>query len=414
MTPRTKNVSIPLERAPWSDGAAIIRTLREHGHDGYFTGGCVRDFLLGRAIKDIDIATSARPERVEECFEKTVAVGKQFGVVVVVMPSGENIEVATFRNDGAYIDGRRPTTVVFSNAEEDVKRRDFTVNALLYDPLAGTVIDYVDGLADMEKKIIRAVGDAAKRLSEDRLRVLRALRFAAQLDYEIEEQTWAAVQATDLSGLSAERLMDEWFKGLAGERPARWLELVVASGRMAEFCAPLADLSARDERYQSLLAALKRLDRSEKREVACALWLSAAPLTEALAWLERQPLAKAFATDVTWLLRQLAATENFMRLGVADRRRLMQHAQAANLARLGALSSLEGSGTCVIAEAFAAEERAGAFVPLLRANDLIALGFTPGPALGKALRLLEDEQLEGAIIDEAAARARARELLGKA
>jgi tRNA nucleotidyltransferase/poly(A) polymerase len=404
VTPRTRSVSIPLERAPWSDGAAIIRRLREHGHDGYFTGGCVRDFLIGRPIKDIDIATSARPEQVEECFEKTVAVGKQFGVVVVVTPTDENIEVATFRNDGAYIDGRRPTEVVFSNAEEDVKRRDFTVNALLYDPLAGTVIDYVDGLADLERKLIRAVGDAAKRLNEDRLRVLRALRFAAQLNYEIEPQTWAAVKATDLGGLSAERLMDEWFKGLSGEHPARWVELVVASGRMGEFCSPLADLAAHDV----LAAALGRLLKSDQREVACALWLSVAPLPTALAWLERQPLARGLAADIAWLLRQRAAAGGFSQLRVAERRRLMQHPQAANLKRLCELSAPGTAPTRAIAEAFDAERRVGPFVPLMRANDLMALGFTPGPALGKALRQLEEAQLEGRIASAEAAQEMAK------
>lgn len=400
MIPKTRSVSFPLERQPWSDGNTIIEVLRRNGHEGFFVGGCVRDALIGRGIKDVDIATSARPEQVEACFPKTVAVGRQFGVVVVVMPSGANIEVATFRSDGAYIDGRRPASVIYSSAEEDVNRRDFTVNSLLYDPSAGKVIDYVDGLEDLGKKRVRAVGDAAKRLTEDRLRVLRALRFAAQLDFSIEDATWAAVANTTLVGLSAERLMDEWFKGLAGEHPSRWFELIALSGRMPEFCPPLASATRHE--------GLSRLARGDAREVAAALWLSPAPLSDALAWLERQPLAKNLAADIAWLLTQANAAGGFMQLRIAERRRRMQHAQAGNLARLCELMALDASAA--IGEALATEQRNGPFQPLVRANDLISLGFKPGPALGAALKQLEEAQLEGRITSVEDARALARTL----
>ncbi|MBA3937426.1 MAG: CCA tRNA nucleotidyltransferase, partial [Planctomycetes bacterium] len=144
-----------------------MRALVAAGHEAYLVGGCVRDLLLGRAVHDADVATNAHPEQVEACAAaagwRTVAVGRQFGVIIVVAPGGANVEVATFRHDGAYIDGRRPTTIAFTSAVADVQRRDFSVNALLYDPLQGLVIDHVDGLADLAARRLRAVGDATAR-----------------------------------------------------------------------------------------------------------------------------------------------------------------------------------------------------------------------------------------------------------
>ncbi|MBA3845443.1 MAG: CCA tRNA nucleotidyltransferase, partial [Planctomycetes bacterium] len=316
---------------PWDDGVAVVRVLRDAGHESYLVGGCVRDLLLGRAVKDADVATAAHPEQVERCFARTIAVGRAFGVVVVVMPSGANVEVATFRHDGAYIDGRRPTSVQYGTSADDVERRDFTVNALLFDPIAGNVIDHVDGLSDLAARRLRAVGDAAARLREDRLRVLRALRFAAQLGLAIEPATWAAIRATPLTGLSGERIVQEWLKGLAGERRGDWLRLVVASGRMAEFSPPLAGTAA--DAIETTAARLDRLVEDDAVEVRAAIWLAAAPLTDALAWLDALPLPNALADGVRWLLGPGRDGAALLALDEVARWRLLQRAATRALAR---------------------------------------------------------------------------------
>src|SRR2546428_3840454 len=172
----------------------LVRRLRAAGHDAYFAGGCVRARLLGREPLDYDIATRAPPGTVQALFPRTVPVGAQFGVVLVVT-DGMPVEVATFRSDAAYVDGRRPSAVHFGSAREDALRRDFTVNALFLDPLTGEVVDFVAGQADLRAGIIRAIGDAGARIAEDRLRMLRAARLAARLGFTIEHATLEAIRA---------------------------------------------------------------------------------------------------------------------------------------------------------------------------------------------------------------------------
>src|SRR4051812_32115717 len=188
----------------------IVRKLRDNGHVAYFAGGCVRDLLSGKPPKDIDIATDARPEIVQKLFPRTYAVGAHFGVIVV-LENGFQFEVATFRSDGAYLDGRHPVEVHFATAEEDAARRDFTINGMFFDPEKEEVIDYVGGRADLKRRIIRAIGDPAQRFAEDRLRMLRAVRFATVLGFEIDRPTWDAVGAssTAITQISAERIRDE-------------------------------------------------------------------------------------------------------------------------------------------------------------------------------------------------------------
>ncbi|MDC1141842.1 CCA tRNA nucleotidyltransferase [Planctomycetota bacterium] len=188
----------------------VITTLKASGHEALLAGGCVRDLLLGKEPQDYDVATSATPDQVEAIFPRTVPVGKAFGVVIV---HGDNcaVEVATFRSDGNYSDGRRPDSVTFTNAEEDAKRRDFTINALFLDVASGEVIDYVNGQSDLTHQVIRAVGDPAQRFREDKLRLLRAVRFAANLKFTIDTHTEQAVTdaATDVATCSAERIQAE-------------------------------------------------------------------------------------------------------------------------------------------------------------------------------------------------------------
>ena len=221
----------------------IIERLVQDGHEAYFVGGCVRDMVMRRTLVDIDIATSATPDRIMQLFARTVPVGVQFGVVLVL--TGEYaFEVATFRSDGEYHDGRHPATVHFSSPEQDARRRDFTVNGLFYDPLTDRLVDFVGGQVDINKKIIRAIGDPHARFTEDKLRLLRALRFAARFDFAIEKNTWQALceQAPHIHEVSAERVRDELIKMFTDRAPGRSLELLDASGLLEEVLPEVAAL----------------------------------------------------------------------------------------------------------------------------------------------------------------------------
>ncbi|MBI5821093.1 MAG: CCA tRNA nucleotidyltransferase [Verrucomicrobia bacterium] len=209
----------------------IVRTLRAAGHTALFAGGCVRDMLRAVPPHDYDVVTSARPEQVRALFRKTFEVGAQFGVVLVVL-EGVSFEVATFRSDDAYEDGRRPVSVTFSTPEADAQRRDFTMNGLFYDPVEERVLDYVAGRADIERRVVRCIGDATARFTEDKLRMLRAVRFASNLGYNIEPETFRAIQrmAPQIAVVSAERIRDELIKIFTRPNAGRGLRLLDSSG----------------------------------------------------------------------------------------------------------------------------------------------------------------------------------------
>ncbi|MCX6997916.1 MAG: CCA tRNA nucleotidyltransferase [Kiritimatiellaeota bacterium] len=226
------------------DALCILRTLQQAGFSACLAGGCVRDQLMGRAPKDYDIATNAPPEEVARLFPRTVATGQAFGVMQVVT-AGRACEVATFRRDSAHGDGRRPDAVVFSGPEEDARRRDFTINGLFLDPASGAIMDYVGGRADLERKIIRTIGAPHQRFSEDYLRLLRAVRFAATLEFELEASTRAALQelAPRLAHISAERIQQELTRLLTtAPRAGRGLRLLHATGLLAVILPEVAAL----------------------------------------------------------------------------------------------------------------------------------------------------------------------------
>lgn len=222
----------------------IVARLQREGHVAYFAGGCVRDQLLGIEAKDFDIATGALPDEVQRLFPRvTDLTGKSFGVVRVLV--GEHsYEVATFRRDGPYRDGRRPESVEFVSAELDAQRRDFTVNGLFFDPVAEKLIDYVGGEADLRARVIRAIGEPAARFAEDQLRLLRAIRFAARLLFKIEPQTWEAIRAgaKAIRTISAERIRDELNKIFTAPKPEIGLDLLDRSGLLAEVLPDIAAL----------------------------------------------------------------------------------------------------------------------------------------------------------------------------
>jgi tRNA nucleotidyltransferase/poly(A) polymerase len=201
------------EKPPRSVAIEIVQRLHKAGHAAFWVGGCVRDFLLGQEPQDYDIATAARPEQIEKLFRRTIAVGRKFGVMVV-REAGHQFQVATFRAEADYRDGRHPSHVTFATAEADAQRRDFTVNGLFYDPVTEKIHDWVGGEKDLRARVIRAIGVPEERFAEDHLRLLRAVRFAAQLGFALEPKTFAAVQALapKIRFISAERIRDELIK----------------------------------------------------------------------------------------------------------------------------------------------------------------------------------------------------------
>ncbi|MBN1973259.1 MAG: CCA tRNA nucleotidyltransferase [Sedimentisphaerales bacterium] len=209
----------------------IVKRLRKSGFEALFAGGCVRDMLLSRRASDYDVATNAHPRDVIKLFRRTLKVGAKFGVVIVLMEKRQ-VEVATFRTETGYVDGRRPGTVHFSNAEEDACRRDFTINGMFFDPVKKEVIDYVDGRKDLKRKVLRTIGNPNERFSEDYLRMLRAVRFSTQLGFEIEKSTWLAIcdNAKKITKISGERIAIEIESILTNPNRAKGMSLLTESG----------------------------------------------------------------------------------------------------------------------------------------------------------------------------------------
>lgn len=412
----------------------IIKTLVAAGHQALLAGGCVRDSLLGRAAKDYDVATSARPQEVMHLFPGSITVGAHFGVVIVHR-AGQNIEVATFRKDGAYSDGRRPDAVTFTSAEEDARRRDFTVNGLFLDPLKDEIIDYVGGRADLDARIIRAIGDPRQRFAEDHLRLLRAVRFATVLGFSIEAETWAALRelAPKIASVSAERVRDELIKTLLHPRRVEGFDLLVSSGLMAVILPEIISLQGCEQPPQfhpegdvfvhtRLMLSLLPEDASLALVLSVLLHDIAKPATFAVdetgrirfnghdklgaemsdAILRRlkfpnhviEPVVEAVANHMAFInvpKMRTARLKRFMsRPGFEDE---MQLHRADCLGSLGKLDTYEYVRQKQ--HEFASEP----LIPrrLLTGADLIARGWSSGPALGAVLTAVQNLQLDGAL-----------------
>jgi poly(A) polymerase len=409
----------PRAAATW-----VARRLREAGFRALFAGGCVRDALLGLEPADHDVATDADPEAVRRVFPRAIGVGEAFGVMLV-RHGGRTVEVATFRADGNYADGRRPDAVRFSDDREDALRRDFTVNGLFEDPETGEVIDHVGGRADLAAGVLRAIGDPDARLAEDRLRALRAVRFAARFSLAVDPATEAAVRrvAHDLRAVSRERIGNELRRMLAHPTRARAVELVEGLG-----LAPAALLEPACAVDRSRLAALAP---GAPFEEALAAWMLGRPhdgrtapscagdvphaddsRARCLAWRE----ALVLSNDET---DALAAT-------LAMRPRIVAEWTGAGRAlrkRLASSSGFGGACALLAAEGQAVAARLASDLPALRAegirpapfvtgDDLVAIGLTPGPRFRGILDAVYDLQLEGAVADRASALEAARQRAG--
>lgn len=428
----------------------IVKQLREAGHNALFAGGCVRDLVRGVEPHDYDIATNATPAEVQRLFPKTMAVGAQFGVVLVI-EGDQQFEVATFRSDATYIDGRHPTAVHFGSAEEDAQRRDFTVNGLFYDPIAEKIIDYVGGRADIERKVIRAIGDAHRRFSEDKLRLLRCVRLAANLQYDIEPATFAAVKelSPQIAVVSAERIRDELIKTFTRPHAGRGLQLLADSGLLREVLPEVAAMQGVEQPpefhpegdvfvHVKMMLDLLPPNPGEVLAFAVLLHDVGKPPT-----FERAPDRIRFnehdrvgAEMAEIILRRLRfSNEQIDRIVVCVREHMrFQHVQQMRpskvkrflqwetfsdeleLHRIDCLSSHKFLDNYNFMKTKAAELPPEVVKPkpLLTGHDLLALGLTPGPQVGRILAEVEELQLEERLQSREEALAYARRRLAGA
>ncbi len=415
-----------------NEAVAIVRRLHQAGHQAYFAGGCVRDRLLGIEPGDYDTATSATPEQVMELFARTVAVGVQFGVVRVMVDKLQ-FEVATFRADGKYLDGRRPEKVEFTSAENDARRRDFTINGMFYDPLNDQVIDYVGGRNDLEQQLIRAIGDPVARFSEDYLRLLRAVRFAARFGFKTEPATYQALQqhAPSIQRVSPERIRDELVKILCHPSRADGLDLLDQSGLLREILPEVAALKGCEQPpqfhpegdvYVHTRIMLQELPEHVSQELALAVLLHdiGKPETYAVdesgrirfnghdrvgarmsaSIMKRLKFSNHAIEQVVEMVRQHMTFKDVTRMRTAKLKRFMARptfTEELELHRVDCLSShgmldnydflLEKS------DEFANEPLIPP--PLVGGDDLIALGLEPSPQFSKILDTVQSMQLEG-------------------
>jgi len=412
----------------------VAARLRERGHIAYFAGGCVRDMVRGLTPKDYDIATDARPEVVQKIFPRTYAVGVHFGVIIV-LENDFQFEVATFRSDEAYVDGRHPSAVRFSSPEEDAKRRDFTINGMFYDPVAEKVIDFVGGRSDVAAKLVRAIGDPAQRFAEDRLRMLRAVRFATALDYKIDSQTWDALLASapSINQISAERIRDELVRIFISPNRVRGWDLLDSSGLMRAILPELEAMKGvlqpeqfhpEGDVFQHTRLMLQFLQETVSVPLVFAVLLHdvakpvtatvdktgrirfnehdriGAAMTEAI--MRRLRFSGAEIEATVEMVRQHMVFKDVPKMRVAKLKRFMARPTFDDELELHRVDC-ESSHRMLDNYEFLLrkrEEFANEPIippPLLRGDDLIALGLKPGPKFGEILEAVETRQLEGTL-----------------
>ncbi|HKT50952.1 MAG TPA: CCA tRNA nucleotidyltransferase [Candidatus Angelobacter sp.] len=425
------------------EAARLVRVLRDHGHSAHLVGGCVRDLLLGREPADYDVATSASPDEVMSVFPRTYAVGAQFGVVLVpVLNDREDgsrdnyaIEVATYRSDGAYSDGRHPDRVQFSSeARLDVQRRDFTINGLLLDPITREVLDFVGGQADLQRGVIRAIGAPELRFSEDKLRMLRAVRFAARFGYQIEANTFAAIRelASQIHQVSRERIRDEILKMLTEGHARRAFELLDETGLLIQVLPEVKKMQGVQQPPQfhpegdvwiHTLMLLEGLPAGVSKTLALGVLLHdvGKPPTFRVApdrirfdnhaevgTRMAEEICRRFHLSNEETHQVCSLVANHMRFGDVMKMkestlkrffRLPRFEEHLELHRLDCLSShrdlslydfARGKFNTLPAQQIRPD-------PLITGNDLIAAGYPAGPKFKELLTAVEDAQLEGAI-----------------
>jgi tRNA nucleotidyltransferase/poly(A) polymerase len=393
MVPNQMNDICPIEAR---DGAiAILNTLRSEGFETYFAGGCVRDRLLSKAPTEYDIATAARPDDIKTIFPKAKSVGEAFGVMLV--RSHNNMyDIATFRSDGPYSDNRHPDQVKFSDAQHDAARRDFTINGLFEDPIEEKIIDYVGGTADMDDRIIRAIGDPIKRIEEDHLRMLRAIRFSARFEFSIESETGNAIRelSMELAGVSRERIGEEVKKMLTDPNRgvAAWEIQYLGLDRVI----------FAEESCMNAPTRVGRLPCNASYATALASWIldrhtsETDLLSKASHWRSQLLLSNKVHDEVCEILSLHQKLFSWSTLGTATQKRTVasEHCMSA----LAIIQAEDRPLFVHIHRGISLLERTGISPErLINGNDLLKSGIPPSPTIGDVLETVYDAQLEGSI-----------------
>jgi poly(A) polymerase len=409
----------------------IVKSLRAKGHKAFWAGGCVRDMQIGMPPTDYDITTDARPEEVMRIFKRTIPVGEKFGVVLVVK-NGVPFEVATFRGEADYRDGRHPEKVYFTDEKEDVQRRDFTINGLLYDPVGHEVIDHVGGREDIERRLVRTIGDPWQRFGEDSLRLLRAVRFAAALGFHLEENTRRAIEekAGDITAISRERIRDEIVKILLGRFPRRGFDLLHETGLLAHVLPEVEAMAGVPQPPEFhpegdvFVHTMLMLERMESPSLDLALGvllhdigkpvtfevkdrirfnnhdMVGARMAEKLLTGLRFP--KKTVSKVASLVESHLKFMNVKEMRESTLKRFIKDPEFAEHLELHRLDCIASHGDLsawefCLGKVREYEQEVIPPPPLVKGKDLIELGFVPSPLFSEILSLLQDLQIEGKI-----------------
>jgi poly(A) polymerase len=380
----------------------VVERLQRAGFQALWAGGCVRDEQLGLVPADYDVATNAVPDQVKRIFKRCHSFGASFGVVEVLGPRDDQgewlkVQVATFRNDGVYTDGRRPDSVTFSSAQEDAQRRDFTINGLFYDPICKEVIDYVGGLADIQAKVLRAIGNPFDRFREDKLRILRAVRMATRFELQIDPATLSAAQqmANGIEVVSAERIAEELRKLLSHKQSARGLKLLIEFHLFGPIFPNLQAIPT-----DVILSLVNDLNRPVSFELALATILSPAGITSAIESCSKLKLSNEERHRICWLIQHHESMQHAHNMKPAELYPLLANTGIAELLALTQVHlqhqqlSFESIEHCqrLLLEKTPVELTPP---PLVTGEDLKRLGFGPGPEFKRMLVQIRSAQLNG-------------------
>ena len=382
----------------------VARKLQTAGYEGLWAGGCVRDQIMDREPKDYDVATNARPEEVRELFGKrrTIAIGAAFGVITVIGPkSTGNIEVATFRRDADYSDGRHPDSVEFTDAREDALRRDFTINGIFYDPVAEKVIDYVEGRADIDCRIIRAIGNPHERIDEDKLRMLRAVRFAATFEFELDTETKNAVKqhASEITVVSPERIGAEMRRMLAHRNRSIAASLLHECGLLEHILDGGEQLPKNRANWKTRLRWMKQLGDDGTFEQAASILLSMLIKVDGIEPIvDRWKLSNQEAKTIEWIETHLLSLTRAHQLPWSTVQPLLIQEQAKIALAVAEIQfGAHHEGVQYCQRKLSLEKELLDPTPLLGGNDLFKLGLRSGPIFSTILKAVRRAQLDGEI-----------------
>lgn len=431
---------LEFDKESFNNALKIVKTLRSSGYKAFFVGGCVRDSLLDLNPKEIDITTSATPREVQDLFKRTVPIGESFGVVLVLMDD-QKFEIATFRNESEYKDGRHPSSVSYSKSEnEDVLRRDFTINGLLYDPVENNIFDYVDGLKDLDSGIIRTIGNPFERFSEDKLRMIRAVRFASRYGFQIQNDTYSAIKemAEQIMGISVERIREEVLKIITRKNPGSGLDMLQQSGLLKHILPEVEDMKGVNQPPQfhpegdvfthTCLVLDKLYENTGGNysdEVAMGALLHDVGKPPTYEDLDRirfnghdrvgAGMARIICKRLRFSKKQTERISDLVRdhLKFKDAFKMRESTLKKFLAQPYFNEHLEMH----LADCMASHGMTDVYYflkdklkeysemeikppPLINGNDLIELGFKPGPVFSEILNEVEEKQLEGTLSDK--------------